>query len=191
MPSPLKNLLLVTIFFTFLACTVNADPCPVAYLPADINGDCHVDTGDILLIAQQWLEQSPVGGELSADISGDDKVNFLDFGMMSEDWMTKADIVINEIHYDPNVQSDLVEFVELYNNGDMPVDMGNWYFSDGLTYTFPAGTILDPDKYLVVGLDPSAILAKFGVSCLGPFVGKLSNEGEAIVLRNAEGQKVD
>jgi len=102
-----------------------------------------------------------------------------------------AAIVINEIHYDPDVKTEPVEFVELVNAGSDTVDLSGWYFSDGVNFTFPPGTSLPAGGYLVVAQDPAAIQSKFGVSALGPWTGTLNNSGERIVLRNALGEAQD
>ena len=39
-------------------------------------------------------------------------------------------VVINEIHYDPDLKYEWVEFVELYNAGPTDVDLSGWSFSD-------------------------------------------------------------
>jgi hypothetical protein len=101
-------------------------------------------------------------------------------------------IVINEIHYDPDVRTDLVEFIELYNGGSDPVDLSGWYFSDGVNFTFAPDTEIVEGGYLVIGQDPGQIESKFGISgVLGPYVGNLNGEGERAVLRNAAGARVD
>ncbi len=103
---------------------------------------------------------------------------------------TASQVVINEIHYHPDINTEAVEFIELYNASAEPVDISGWYF-DGVTYIFPAGTLMAADGYIVVCEDTNALLIKFGVRVLGPFEGKLSNDGEHIVLYNAEGETVD
>jgi len=109
-------------------------------------------------------------------------------------------VVINEIHYDPDVKTELVEFVELYNAGTADVDISGWYFSNGISFLFPDGTILPAGGYIVVAEDPylayqpTTIMDKYGVDSrlvYAPFTGKLSNEGERIILRDAAGGKVD
>ena len=102
-----------------------------------------------------------------------------------------AAIVINEIHYNPDVKTEHVEFVELYNAGSNTVDLSGWYFSDGVNFTFPTGTPLPASGYVVVAQDPAAVQSKFGVSALGPWTGTLNNNGEKIVLRNALGEMED
>jgi hypothetical protein len=102
-----------------------------------------------------------------------------------------AQIVINEIHYDPDVKTELVEFIELHNTGPSAVNLSGWQFTEGVTYTFPNGTSLAAGGYLVVAQNPSALQAKFGVAALGSWSGRLSSEGEKIVLENASGGTED
>src|SRR5437870_408715 len=98
-----------------------------------------------------------------------------------------AGIVINEIHYNPDVKTEPAEFIELVNVGTNAVDLSAWYFSDGVEFTFPKGTSLAAGGYLVVAQNPAALQMKFGVSALGPWSGTLNNETDRIVLRNAAG----
>jgi hypothetical protein len=74
-----------------------------------------------------------------------------------------ATVVINELHTDPDVKTELVEFVELYNYGTEAVDLSDWRFVNGISYVFPEGVTLAPRDYLVVVQDPSHVLAKWGV----------------------------
>ncbi len=102
----------------------------------------------------------------------------------------KAEIVINEIHYDapePNLNE---EFIELHNTSTEAVDLSNWRFSGGVAFTFPAGIILEGGGYLVVALDPNLSLFD-GVDKAGPWEGRLDGDGERIVLRDATGQPID
>jgi len=102
-----------------------------------------------------------------------------------------AQVVINEIHYAPDVKTELVEFLELYNAGNSAVNLSGWQFTDGIAFTFPNGTTLAAGGYLVVAQNPTALQTKFGVASLGPWVGQLSNEGEKITLKNAAGGTED
>ena len=98
-------------------------------------------------------------------------------------------VLINEIHYNPDVKTERVEFVELYNAGTNTVDLGGWYFSDGIQFTFPAGTPLAPGAYKVVAENPVALATKFGYAgALGPYAGGLSKYGEKIALRDSAGE---
>ena len=104
----------------------------------------------------------------------------------------RAEVVINEIHYDPDVKTDLVEFIELYNPGAASVDLSGAQFTNGVAYTFPASTILSPGAYLTVSENPTAFAVKFpGKTALGPWVGSLDNQGDHIVLSNTSGGTLD
>ena len=100
------------------------------------------------------------------------------------------DIVINEIHYDPPNKTVPAEFIELHNQGTKSVNLLNWQITGGIDFTFP-NTVLGPGAYLVVAQDPVTALGEFGVNALGPWVGKLSNSGDLVELRDATGAKMD
>ena len=102
-----------------------------------------------------------------------------------------AQVVLNEIHYDPDIKTERVEFVELFNAGANRVDLTGWSFTEGVSFSFPAGAGIEAGGYVVVGENPAALSAKFGVTAFGPWVGSLANEGERITLRNAAGITVD
>jgi hypothetical protein len=186
---PLLSLLLVA----FWAGLAVAD-CPVG----DLSGDCDVDWEDLWLFANQWLDNP--GG--SANFDGTGGVNFDDFALLVNNWFTGSGriVIINEIHYNPDLKYELVEFVELYNPTIVDVNLSGWYFSKGIDYTFPPGTTIAPYGYVVVTEDPYpsyydvTVSGKYGISpsiIYGPYIGKLSNEGENLELRNAEGDVID
>ena len=104
-----------------------------------------------------------------------------------------ASLVVNEIHYEPIDKTVPEEFIELYNPGAAPVDCSGWYFSEGITYEFPEGTVVASGGYLVVAEDPQTLAAIHGTAftALGPYAGHLDNGGEEIVLRDALGRIVD
>ena len=106
-----------------------------------------------------------------------------------------ASIVINEIHYNPDVKTEPVEFVELYNTGPGAVNLAGWRFSDGLNFTFPA-TNVAAGGFVVVAQNLAAFQTKFGVAgALGPFnpdgSSGLSSTGERLALRDAANNLVD
>ena len=113
------------------------------------------------------------------------------FETLEQRCLLAADVVINEIHYDPPDKTEFSEFIELYNNSNESVDLSGWEFTEGVRYQIPNGTTLDPQSYLVVAQDPSTIRNVFGVDSVGPWDGKLKNSGERIRLRDGEGQLVD
>ncbi len=97
----------------------------------------------------------------------------------------KHDVIINEIHYHPDVKTELVEFIELYNKSSAAVDLSGWRLTKAVEYTFPAGTSIPANGYVVVTENPAAFQAKFKTSALGPWTGVLSNDGETIRLLDA------
>ena len=115
------------------------------------------------------------------------------------DSISNSGVVINEIHYDPDVKTELVEFVELYNTTATDIDLTNWYFTNAISYQFPAGSVLPADDYIVVAENPAHIQAKWSSGrfivppqlVFGPFDGKLGNNGDRIELYNDQGDQVD
>jgi spore coat protein CotH len=103
----------------------------------------------------------------------------------------KHEVVINEIHYDPDIKTEQVEFIELYNKGATAVDLSGWRLADAVEYIFPAGTSISSNGYLVVAENPTAFQSKFKVQALGPWTGVLSNEGETVLLCDAAKRVVD
>jgi hypothetical protein len=100
-------------------------------------------------------------------------------------------VVINEINYAPGGADNPVEFIELYNHGTNDVDLSGWRFDAGVEYEFPTGTTLAAQSYLVISGDPAKFAARWGFAPLGPWTGKLANEGEQLRLRDAANVTVD
>ena len=96
-------------------------------------------------------------------------------------------VVINEVHFDPKDKRPL-EFIELLNAGDAPAKLDGWKLDK---FVFPAGTTLAAGAFVVVAQDAAALEKEFGVKALGPFAGKLSNEGEKLTLSDAAGRVVE
>lgn len=109
------------------------------------------------------------------------------FALLSFASLASADVVINEVHYDPDVKTEPAEFVELYNAGASSVDLSGWHLSGGVSFLFPNGTSLGAGRYLVIAKNPPTILSKFGGNALGPWLGALNNNGDQIQLLNASG----
>ncbi len=165
--------------------------CP----PGDLDGDCATGLTDLILFAEQWLDPAGCVGyeDNCADLVGNNGVDQADFAIIAEQWGVDAGIpvVINEIHYHTDNNTEPVEFIELYNAGTESVDLNGWYFEGAIGYTFASTLTMNPGDYVVVCQDPTAFATKFAVTGYGPFEGKLSNDGEKIVLRDAGGNKVD
>ncbi|MBE0537337.1 MAG: lamin tail domain-containing protein [Phycisphaerae bacterium] len=132
-------------------------------------------------------------GAPQADLDGSALVDAGDLAVLAADWLKRGAprIVINEIHYDPDIKTELVEFLELYNAGDTVADLSGWYFSSGITLRFADGTAIPPGGYLVITQNAAAFAKKFGFNARAVFEGKLNNSGETVRLRNADRRIVD
>ena len=87
-------------------------------------------------------------------------------------------VVFNEIHYHPAGNNDTLEYVELYNQMAVNVDLSNWRI-DGVDFDFPEGTVIDARSYLTIAKVPANY-----AGALGPYNGTLSNSGETLRLIN-------
>ena len=99
----------------------------------------------------------------------------------------RGSMVISEMMIDAPSDwggTNSVEFVEIYNTGLITEDLTGHRFSGEIDYTFPAGATLAPGEFMVVAKDPATAGAFYGVDCLGPYDGKLSNSGGMLHLRN-------
>lgn len=106
----------------------------------------------------------------------------------------RADAVVafNEVMYHPATNETAMEWIELRNLLAMDVDISDWAISGAINYTFPPNTVIRGRSYLVVAISPSALMANTGLSgVLGPFSGRLGNNGETLRLRNNSGRLID
>lgn len=114
--------------------------------------------------------------------------------------MKPAEIVINEIMFDPISGDADDEYVELFNRGTNVVTLSGWRLRDGVSFDFPAGTAIAPGAYLVVARYAAKLRASYPqlttLNCVGDYAGSLANGGERIELDfpdevvslNAQGQ---
>ena len=100
--------------------------------------------------------------------------------------MADSDIVINEIMFKPLSGLKDDQFVELYNQGATPVDLGGWKLNHGVTFTFPTGTVIAPKGFVVAAKNASRMLTNYpnlsSSITLGNFGGSLSGGGERLTL---------
>jgi hypothetical protein len=106
----------------------------------------------------------------------------------------KGQLMITEIMYrSPAVNGalDSLEYIEIYNNTTDQINLTG-YTLTGVTFGFPNYTI-DPGDFVIVCREPAGIIDYFGIlpNFYGWSAGNLSNLGEAIVLKNAQGVTVD
>ena len=104
-----------------------------------------------------------------------------------------ANLVVSEIMYHPPDPDADAEFIELMNiDPAAPVDLGGVAFTAGISYTFPAGTVLPPGARIVVARDRDLFAAFHPAAAAalapGAFTGNLSNSGETITLAGPDAQ---
>ena len=98
---------------------------------------------------------------------------------------TAEQVIFTEIHY--NAQVGQPDFLEVANNTGTPFDMGQWYFSDGIDYTFPdfnsgdtaAHIFKQFETILVSPVDAATLRAAYPdipatTRIFGPYTGSLS-----------------
>ncbi len=109
-------------------------------------------------------------------------------------WLpAQAQVVITEIMYNPpEPGTDTLEYIELHNHGSSAVNLEGWKFTAGVTHTFPAGASLAANGYLVLTINATALKTILNVqNAIKWDGGALSNSGEAIVLADNNGTKID
>ena len=92
-------------------------------------------------------------------------------------------VVFNEIMYHPRSDSNMPEWIELYNQMTINVDISDWSIGGGVEYTFPEGTIIAGGGFVVVATSRQDLFVNSGYGgALETFSGKLDNSGEELQL---------
>lgn len=98
---------------------------------------------------------------------------------------------ITEIMYNsPESGTDSLEFIELYNGGNAPLDVSGYKVNIGTSgnprLTFPAGTTLAPHAVIILALNDSTFASVYGVAPDYKLAGSgLGNNGSTITVVNA------
>ena len=108
--------------------------------------------------------------------------------------VVNKDVIITEIFADPSPQLKLpnAEYIEIFNRSGHAIDLTNWLFTDGGSNAIFPTKILLPNTYLILTsstseIDFSSYGNAFGLSNFPT----LNNNGDALVLRNANGMTID
>ena len=92
--------------------------------------------------------------------------------------MLDSTVVLNEVMYHPSgTDGGQQEWVELYNQLAVDVDLSGWRLSSGVDFEFPEGTRIAGGGYVVVATAVEPMKQATGVDALGPFQRRLSNAG--------------
>ncbi|MBK6910050.1 MAG: lamin tail domain-containing protein [bacterium] len=119
-----------------------------------------------------------------------------------------AVVVLNEIMFDPDGEEATDEFLELYNDSALPVQLAGWTVSDGdgldTLHDAGMGLLLAPRQFAVIidpdyiedgsttydGLVPStALIVTIGTNTIGGR-GLSNSDGELVTIYNASGNVV-
>ncbi|MEZ6117068.1 MAG: lamin tail domain-containing protein [Pirellulaceae bacterium] len=90
--------------------------------------------------------------------------------------MLAANVVINEIHYNPQDNQSLSEFIELFNAGDESADVSGLALFPTLSHTSFLLVQRSPQVTIVVTENAEAYSAEFDIGS-GPFVAYEIEEG--------------
>ncbi len=102
-------------------------------------------------------------------------------------------VMISEIMYAPPGANDDLEFIELLNLTDSPINLASWKFDEGVDFTFGNVTIQPRSTLVVVRFDPSnpanaaklnAFRNTYGITAAVPLVGGYGNPTGGGVLDN-------
>jgi hypothetical protein len=100
-----------------------------------------------------------------------------------------AFLKVTELHYHPSdfglVEGTDLEFIELKNTGNMPMDLSGLSFITGIYFTFPPGSTLAPGSHIVLASDRDEFKNFYGFSPHYEYSGQLSNAGEQVILVTA------
>jgi hypothetical protein len=115
------------------------------------------------------------------------------FWLLAAHARADSTVVFNEIMYHPNATNEAqLEWLELHNQMAVDMDLSGWSLAGGVQFTFPEGTVLGGGQYLVVASSPATLIAATGApNVLGPFTGRLSNNGDELELRNNSQRLMD
>jgi hypothetical protein len=106
-------------------------------------------------------------------------------------------LVISKINYNPATSvgypdADKMEFIEITNTGDKPVNLAGFYFTGtGFVYQFPEWSEILPGSSLYIAGNADVFRSRYGVNPFGQFTRNLSAEGEKLVLADAWGNVID
>lgn len=100
-----------------------------------------------------------------------------------------GNLTLSEIHYNP-AGDDALEFIELANHGETPIDLSGLQLLEAVTFTF-GQRALPPGEAVLVVEDLEAFLKQTGVNpglVAGQWRGALNNGGETLSIQHADGR---
>ncbi|MEZ5300240.1 MAG: CotH kinase family protein [Verrucomicrobiales bacterium] len=92
----------------------------------------------------------------------------------------------------PQVTAEDFEFIELVNIGPDPLDISGAQFVEGVSFTFPAATVIAAGERILVVANEAAFALRYGAGLpmAGTYLGQLDNAGERLQLVDAGGEVI-
>ena len=115
---------------------------------------------------------------------------FIGFILFASQSLTADKVVINEIMYRAPDDFKQLEYVELWNTGSEPVNIGGWRVK-GIGLDIAAGFVLRPDAFFVAARDADLFERIYSQRPDGLFTKSLNNGGERLSLINAQGEVLE
>lgn len=157
-----------------------------------------------LFLSSVAIAWPPVDDSCRSDFDGDGVVGMADLLLMLADFgahcevdppetLSWPDVRFTELHYNPASQqgSDSnYEFLELTNADSVAVNLAGWSLSEGLDFTFPEDSWLQPGDFVVV-TTASTTYAGLGYPVFDWGTGGLNNSGELLALRAPDSTVVE
>ena len=127
------------------------------------------------------------------------RIDWLNQNIGSDQGCSDVDLpplVISKIHYHPqdwwSIDGDLLEFIEITNNGDEEADLTGVYFRElGVTYGFPNDAHIAGHEAILLCSDSLMFTEYYNITPFGQYSRKLSNKSENLVLVDAWGNIID
>jgi len=132
---------------------------------------------------------SPTRSQLHLNNATRDLVAQIDF---SAGAYVPGPLIVSEVHYHPAddeaIPGDDFEFIELQNIGNQDLDLSGYRLTDGVEFTFPAGSVLGSGKGVVLVRNPAAFSLRYPDAAVGGvYSGKLRNSRDVITILATDG----
>ena len=103
-------------------------------------------------------------------------------------------LTITEISYhtdDLEDPTESLEFIEIFNDDSIAIDLAGYRIAEGVQFTFPEDTYLGSRSHLVVCANRGLIQDRYQIeNVVGNYVGRLDNGGERISIVTPTGSPV-
>ncbi len=101
------------------------------------------------------------------------------------------EVVVSEVMFNPPYPHKKLGFIELFNRGKAPVNIGGWAITGGVHYELPRGWLIQPGEFLAIAEDASLLRRLHGnIHVTGNWSGKLAHDGDLVRLLDERGNLV-